>query len=91
MLMEFVKKYYLVNVDKKGRIVIPKEIRDKMNIHGKVKIIVKNDVLEIRPVLKNLNYKGIFFVNWNISKDVDEILEEAFKERSRIWLKDILK
>jgi len=54
--MEFVKKYYLVNVDKKGRIVIPKEIRDKMNIHGKVKIIVKNDVLEIRPVLKNLNY-----------------------------------
>jgi hypothetical protein len=62
-----------------------------MNIHGKVKIIVKNDVLEIRPALKNLNYKGIFFVNWNISKDVDEILEEAFKERSRIWLKDILK
>jgi len=89
--MEFVKKYYLVNVDKKGRIVIPKEIRDKMNIHGKVKIIVKNDVTEIRPALKNLNYKGIFFVNWNISKDVDEILEEAFKERSRIWLKDILK
>jgi AbrB family looped-hinge helix DNA binding protein len=91
MLMEFVKKYYIVNVDKKGRIVIPKEIGDKMNIHGKVKIIVKNDVLEIRPALKNLNYKGIFFVNWNISKDVDEILEEAFKERSRIWLKDILK
>jgi AbrB family looped-hinge helix DNA binding protein len=89
MLMEFVKKYYIVNVDKKGRIVIPKEIRDKMNIHGKVKIIVKNDVIEIRPVLKNLNYKGIFKVNWNISKDVDEILEEAFKERSRTWLKDI--
>jgi AbrB family looped-hinge helix DNA binding protein len=89
MLMEFVKKYYLVNVDKKGRIVIPKEIRDKMNIHGKVKIIVKNDVIEIRPVLKNLNYKGIFKVNWNISKDVDEILEEAFKERSRTLLKDI--
>ena len=89
MLMEFVKKYYLVNVDKKGRIVIPKEIRDKMNIHCKVKIIVKNDVLEIRPVLKNLNYKGIFKVNWNISKDVDEILEEAFKERSRTLLKDI--
>jgi len=87
--MEFVKKYYIVNVDKKGRIVIPKEIRDKMNIHGKIKIIVKNDVLEIRPVLKNLNYKGIFKVNWNISKDVDEILGEAFKERSRTLLKDI--
>jgi AbrB family looped-hinge helix DNA binding protein len=89
MLMEFVKKYYIVNVDKKGRIVIPKEIRDKMNIHGKVKIIVKNDVIEIRPVLKNLNYKGIFKVNWNISKETDEILEEALKGRSRKWLKDI--
>jgi hypothetical protein len=60
-----------------------------MNIHGKVKIIVKNDVIEIRPVLKNLNYKGIFKVNWNISKETDEILEEALKGRSRKWLKDI--
>ncbi|MDT7864637.1 MAG: AbrB/MazE/SpoVT family DNA-binding domain-containing protein [Thermoproteota archaeon] len=84
------EKHYLVNVDKKGRIVIPKEIRDKMNIRDKVKIIVKNNVIEIRPVLKNLSYKGIFKVNWNISKDVDEILEEALKERSRTWLKDIL-
>jgi hypothetical protein len=39
---------------------------------------------------ENLSYKGIFKVNWNISKDVDEILEEALKERSRTWLKDIL-
>jgi hypothetical protein len=61
-----------------------------MNIHAKVKIIVKNNVIEIRPVLKNLNYRGIFKVNWNISKDVDEILEEALKERSKAWLKDIL-
>jgi AbrB family looped-hinge helix DNA binding protein len=88
--MGFMEKHYLVNVDKKGRIVIPKEIRDKMNIRDKVKIIVKNNVIEIRPVLKNLSYKGIFKVNWNISKDVDEILEEALKERSRTWLKDIL-
>jgi AbrB family looped-hinge helix DNA binding protein len=88
--MGFMEKHYLVNVDKKGRIVIPKEIRDKMNIRDKVKIIVKNNIIEIRPVLKNLNYKGIFKVNWNISKDVDEILEEALKERSRTWLKDIL-
>jgi len=88
--VELMEKYYLVNVDKKGRIVIPKEIRNKMNIHGKVKIIAKNDVIEIRPVLKNLNYRGIFKVNWNISKDVDEILEEAMKERSKAWLKDIL-
>jgi AbrB family looped-hinge helix DNA binding protein len=88
--MGFMEKHYLVNVDKKGRIVIPKKIRDKMNIRDKVKIIVKNNVIEIRPVLKNLSYKGIFKVNWNISKDVDEILEEALKERSRTWLKDIL-
>jgi AbrB family looped-hinge helix DNA binding protein len=58
------EKYYLVKVDKKGRIVIPKEIRDKMNIHGKVKIIVKNNVIEIKPVLKNLNYRGIFKVKF---------------------------
>jgi hypothetical protein len=51
---------------------------------------VKNNVIEIRPVLKNLNYRGIFKVNWNISKDVDEILKEALKERSKAWLKDIL-
>jgi AbrB family looped-hinge helix DNA binding protein len=38
------EKYYLVKVDKKGRIVIPKEIRDKTNTHGRVRLVNTYDI-----------------------------------------------
>ncbi|PVU69189.1 hypothetical protein DDW09_04635, partial [Sulfolobus sp. SCGC AB-777_L09] len=36
------KKEYLLSVDEKGRIVIPKEVREELNITNKVKLIVED-------------------------------------------------
>ncbi|BDC19117.1 hypothetical protein [Acidianus sp. HS-5] len=49
---------------------------------------MKNDKIELVPISKEVNYRGIFKVNF--SKDVDRILEDAIKERSKKWIKDIL-
>jgi len=40
----------VVNVDRKGRILIPAAIRKKLNIRNAVKIIVEEDKLILRPM-----------------------------------------
>lgn len=80
---------YLVKVDEKGRIVIPKEVREKLGIRGVVRMVIEGDKILLIPISVDKDkYKGIFKVDWG-SKDVDEILKEAIEERSRKWLKDI--
>ncbi len=86
--MEFMKKEYLLSVDEKGRIVIPKEVREELNITNKVKLVVEDGKIELLPYIKK-NYRGLFKASLKL-KDVDEILKEALEERSKKWLKDIL-
>ncbi|MBB5255255.1 AbrB family looped-hinge helix DNA binding protein [Sulfurisphaera ohwakuensis] len=86
--MELMKKEYLLNVDEKGRIVIPKEVREEFNITEKVKLVVEDDKIELLPYVKK-SYRGLFKASLN-SKDVDEVLKEALEERSKKWLRDIL-
>ena len=81
---------YILKIDEKGRITIPKEVREKLNIKGVVKLIVKDN----EAILRSLNreevlkeYAGIFKVDWSkINKDVKEIYKEALEERERNWL-----
>jgi len=40
----------VVNVDRRGRILIPAAIRKKLNIRNAVKIIVEEDKLILRPM-----------------------------------------
>jgi len=82
------KKEYLLSVDEKGRIVIPKEVREELNIASKVKLIVEDGKIELLPYIKK-NYRGLFKASLK-PEDVDEILKEALEERSKKWLKDIL-
>ncbi|MQL56646.1 AbrB/MazE/SpoVT family DNA-binding domain-containing protein [Acidianus ambivalens] len=80
---------YLVKVDEKGRIVIPKEVREKLGIRGAMKMVIEGDKILLIPInVDKDKYKGIFKVDWG-SKDVDEILKEAIEERKKKWLKDI--
>ncbi|MFP3203003.1 MAG: AbrB/MazE/SpoVT family DNA-binding domain-containing protein [Sulfolobus sp.] len=80
---------YLVKVNEKGRIVIPKEVREKLGIRGAVRMVIEGDKILLIPInVDKDKYIGIFKVDWG-SKDVDEILKEAIEERSRKWLKDI--
>ena len=81
------KKEYLLSVDEKGRIVIPKEVREELNITSKVKLIVEDGKIELLPYIKK-NYRGLFKASLKL-EDVDEILKEALEERSKKWLKDI--
>ena len=85
---------YELKVDEKGRITIPKEVREKLNIKGTVKLIVKDNEAIIRGLNKEVvirKYAGIFKVDWSkINKDVREIYKEALEEREKKWLKDIL-
>jgi len=85
--VEFMKKEYLLSVDEKGRIVIPKEVREELNIASKVKLIVEDGKIELLPYIKK-NYRGLFKASLK-PEDVDEILKEALEERSKKWLKDI--
>ena len=85
---------YELKIDEKGRIAIPKEVREKLNMKNVVKLIVKDNEATIRGVNKEevlRKYAGIFKVDWSkINKDVKEIYKEALEERERKWLKDIL-
>jgi len=85
--VEFMKKEYLLSVDEKGRIVIPKEVREELNITSKVKLIVEDGKIELLPYIKK-NYRGLFKASLK-PEDIDEILKEALEERSKKWLKDI--
>jgi len=85
---------YELKIDKKGRITIPKEVREKLNMKGAVKLIVKDNEAILRSVNKEevlKKYVGIFEVDWSkINKDVKEIYREALEEREKEWLRDIL-
>jgi len=78
---------YLLSVDEKGRIVIPKEVREELNITSKVKLVVEDGKIELLPYIKK-NYRGLFKASLK-PEDIDEILKEALEERSKKWLKDI--
>jgi len=85
---------YELKIDKKGRITIPKEVREKLNMKGAVKLIVKDNEAILRSVNKEemlRKYGGIFKVDWSkINKDVKEIYREVLEEREKEWLRDIL-
>jgi len=71
----------VVKVDEKGRIVIPKEIREKLGI--KEKQVMKLRVIDDKIVLEPLSsiadeYYGVFEVkHW--PEDLDTFLQEAIK------------
>jgi len=87
IIVGFMKKEYLLSVDEKGRIVIPKEVREELNIASKVKLMVEDGKIQLLPYLKK-NYRGLFKASRK-PKDIDEVLKEALEVRSKKWLKDI--
>ncbi|WP_338598806.1 AbrB/MazE/SpoVT family DNA-binding domain-containing protein [Sulfolobus tengchongensis] len=83
---------YEVRVDEKGRILIPKEVRDKLNLSSKVKLIVEDDKIIIKKVDKEKileEFAGKFKINWN-NIDLEKVYKEAVDERSKKWIRDIL-
>ena len=77
----------IIKVDKKGRLVIPKKLREALGIVGEcyVEVGTEGDKIVLKPI-KSIaeEYFGIFKVDvW--PKDLDEFL---VKEVTKRWLKD---
>lgn len=75
----------VVRVDRRGRLVIPKELREKFGIRDYVEISVEGNKIIIRPI-KSIADKffGVFKVErW--PEDLDEFLA---KEVTKGWLRD---
>lgn len=70
---------YIINVDERGRITIPKEIREKIDLK-KVRLTVKDNKLIIEPIKEDAvdKYYGIF--KTEVKGDVDEIFKKRLKE-----------
>ncbi len=77
----------VVRVDKKGRLVIPKRLREELDIKDGcyVELSVEGDKIVLKPIKSIADkYFGVFKVeNW--PEDLDEFL---VKEVTRRWLKD---
>ena len=71
-----------VKVDRKGRIVIPSNIRKQFDIKNIVKIIVKGEEITLKPVedplksLENLVIKG----TTDVEKDIQRLRRVAERE-----------
>lgn len=76
---KWVNMEYILSVDERGRITIPKEVRERMNLK-KLRLIVDEDKLILEPVREDVvdKYYGIFKVE--IKEDVDEILKKGLEE-----------
>jgi AbrB family looped-hinge helix DNA binding protein len=77
----------VVRVDKKGRLVIPKKLREELGIVEEcyVEISAEGDKIVLKPIKSIADeYFGVFKVEkW--PKDLDEFL---VKEVTKRWLKD---
>jgi len=77
----------VVRVDKKGRLVIPKKLREELGIVGEcyVEVRAEGDKIVLKPIKSIADeYFGVFKVEkW--PKDLDEFL---VKEVTKRWLKD---
>ncbi|MEM0304905.1 MAG: AbrB/MazE/SpoVT family DNA-binding domain-containing protein [Saccharolobus sp.] len=78
---------YILSLDERGRITIPKEIREKINFK-KVRIVLENDKLILEPIKDDAvdKYYGIFKAQ--IKGDIDELIEQSLFEKFKEEIKD---
>ncbi len=76
----------VVRVDRKGRLVIPKKLREKLDVRDYVEVSVEGDKIVIKPIKSVADeFFGVFKVErW--PKDLDEFLA---KEVTEGWLRDM--
>ena len=76
----------IVNIDEKGRMVIPKEIREKIGVTqgGRIKITADEDKAVIEPLkpVADAHYWAFNIARW--PEDLDQYASEALKQ----WWKE---
>ena len=75
----------LVKIDEQGRIIIPKEIREKMKLNSEVELKVLDEGILIKPKA-SLTWKEFFKtklkIDWNKVKKLDLSEEDL----DQLWL-----
>ena len=72
-------KEYVVTIDERGRLTIPKEVRTQIKAK-KLRLRVEGERLVLEPVTEDVDkYYGVFKKDLG-DVDVDKILEEALDE-----------
>ncbi|MBP1358055.1 MAG: AbrB/MazE/SpoVT family DNA-binding domain-containing protein [Sulfolobus sp.] len=71
-----------VKVDKKGRVSIPAEIRDKLGIKegSELEVTYDHEKIIMKPLSKVDEYAGIF-KGPKLEGDTDKVFYEAFEEK----------
>ncbi len=82
------KIMYVVQIDSKGRIVIPKEIRERLGLTSgkRLKIVYTNGKIVLEPIESVAEkYYGLFKVNKPLPENLDEfavrVVEKWWRER----------
>jgi AbrB family looped-hinge helix DNA binding protein len=74
-----------LKVDPKGRIQIPKEVREELGIRENVSATVEDGMLTIEPVERIFDRlsRGVRFNFKSVAKDLPELRKAAEKELSK--------
>ncbi|MHB1684653.1 MAG: AbrB/MazE/SpoVT family DNA-binding domain-containing protein [Bacilli bacterium] len=84
---------YMVKVNDRGQIVIPKQVRDQFGIRSSLRMLVTDDGITLSPttlldefddlIVKDLNAKGIS------SEQFEEKLLERKKQITKLYLEEL--
>ncbi|WP_246252945.1 AbrB/MazE/SpoVT family DNA-binding domain-containing protein [Acidianus brierleyi] len=73
------KRELIITMDERGRVTIPKEIREKIKTK-KLRLKIEGDKIILEPVNPDIEkYYGIFKNNVG-NVDIDEVLEKSLTE-----------
>ena len=79
-------------IDRAGRLVIPKELRDELDLNPNTELEIMRDGMEIRirkkvlPILTIEKRKGFMVMNFEGEMNIDPILDAVRKERTNPFL-----
>lgn len=78
-------KRLALRVDPKGRIQIPKDLRDELGIQGEVSAIVEEGILKIEPVERIFDRlaREVRFNFKSVTKELPELRKAAERELLR--------
>lgn len=88
------KKKYKTTIDKFGRIVIPKEIRNDFGLSKDVELYIEEETngILLHPRLKGqfiVNKDGVLVIRAELTESIEGFLEKSRQSRIKYILKDM--
>ncbi|MCL5987097.1 MAG: AbrB/MazE/SpoVT family DNA-binding domain-containing protein [Actinobacteria bacterium] len=92
--MKEMKEKFKTTIDRFGRVVIPKKVRDDLGLSPKVELEVEEgpNGIVLHPILEDsfiVNKKGVLVVRAKATEPIEYFLEKDRQSRIKHILKDI--